>query len=158
MATHPLSFKQALSHPNRALATLYAQIDQQKLILAGIKRALPPQLAEHARHCVITGKKLIVFTESAAWATQLRFYNKVIFKAAEPITRQSIEIVRIRIFEPFALQPEESKRTAKVPSADKIAEIRSNVADDPDDPLSQALLKLSSTLDRLSGQLPDRRL
>ena len=155
MATRTPSFKQALSQPNRSLANLYSQIEQQKKLLSTIKTALPAQLAEHAQHCVITEKKLLLYTDSAAWATQLRFYNKAILKVIEPITRHRIEILQIRISEPIDSQPEKPKRTAKIPAPDKIAAIRSNATDHSDDPLSRALLKLSATLERLSGQLPD---
>lgn len=151
MATRTSSFKQAFSQPNRPLANLYAQIDQQKKLLTTIKRALPDQLAEHAQHCVITEKKLLIYTDSAAWATQLRFYNKAILNAIEPETRHRIQILQIRIFEPIGAQPEKPKRTAKIPPPDKIAAIRGNASGNSDDPLSQALLKLSATLERLSG-------
>ena len=155
MATHTLSFKQALSHPNRPLANLYAQIEQQKKLLAAIRTNLPKQLADHALHCVITDKKLLLYTDSAAWATQLRFYNRAILKSIDPFIRHRIEILQIRISEPIDSQQEKKKRIAKIPAPDKIAAIRSNAMDDADDPLSRALLKLRSTLERLSEQSAD---
>jgi hypothetical protein len=44
------------------------------------------------------------------------------------------------------------KRKAKIPSVDKIAIIRNDSLTVSDDQLKSALLKLSSTLERLSGK------
>lgn len=155
MATTPPFFKQALSHPNRSLANLYAQIEQQKKLLLTIRKALPSMLATYARHCVINQNKLVIYTDSAAWASQLRFYSRAILKAIEPTTRHRIELLQVRISEPIDSQPKSRKRAARIPSADKIAMISSTGFDDSDDPLNQALFKLRATLERLSGQAPD---
>ncbi|PKM13342.1 MAG: DUF721 domain-containing protein [Gammaproteobacteria bacterium HGW-Gammaproteobacteria-3] len=142
------TFKSALAHPNQALSRLYAQIEQQKKLLALIKKNLPEPLSDHVLHCVVSGRKLLVYTDTATWASQLRFYNPVLLKTITAAAR--IDLVQIRITRPIDALAAIPERTAKIPSPDKIAALRSNLSDPPDDALSQALLNLSHTLERLS--------
>ena len=97
MAKKPTSFKAALSFPNRTIAHFYSQIEQQKQVLQRIHEVLPATIAQHALHCVVNGKKLLVYTDTAAWASQLRFYNSAILAAIAPVTRESVSIMQIKV-------------------------------------------------------------
>ncbi|MGR9045919.1 MAG: DciA family protein [Gammaproteobacteria bacterium] len=154
MTSHSHSFKQALTHRNRPLANLYTRIEQQQILLSAIRKNLPNQLAEHARHCVATDKKLLLYTDSSAWASQLRFYAKTLLNAVEPITRHRIEILQIKVSEPVDVQRTKPKHTAIVPDIRNIAMIEESVTES-DEPLNRALKKLSATLRRLSESSPD---
>ena len=95
---------------------------------------------------------MLIYTDSAAWASQLRFYNSAILAAIAPLTRTPVEIMQIKIIAGqtgLILGP---KRKAKIPSVEKIAIIRNDSLTVSDDQLRLALLKLSSTLERLSGK------
>jgi hypothetical protein len=151
------SFKAALSFPNRTIAHFYSQIEQQKLVLQRIHAVLPATVAEHALHCVINGKKLLVYTDTAAWASQLRFYNSAIIAAIAPVTRESVSIMQIKIrMEPPLTErrPEVeaslSSRKPNIPSAEKIEFIHNHSLTVSDEQLKQALLRLSATLEKLS--------
>lgn len=151
MTTEPSFFKPALANPNRAIAFLYARVEQQKKMLLQIKTALPKTLAEHTLHCVANDKKLSLYTDSAVWATQLRFYKTVIIEAIAPIT-PNIEILQIKIDAALATRRHPPRQTAKVPTPAIIAAIRHDAKQNPNDPLNQALMKLSSTLAKLAKQ------
>lgn len=69
MATKPTPFKAALSFPNRTIAYFYSQIEQQKQVLQRVHDVLPATIAHHVIHCVVNGKKLLVYTDTAAWAS-----------------------------------------------------------------------------------------
>jgi hypothetical protein len=151
MSKKPPAFKPSLSFQNRTLAYFYNQIEQQKRILQRIQAILPETLAKQARHCLIKDKKLLIYTDSAAWASQLRFYNSAILAAIAPLTRTSIEIMQVKIIAKRTGLILRSIRKANIPSREKIAIIRNDGLNITDDQLKLALLRLSATLERLSG-------
>ncbi|MGR8999369.1 MAG: DciA family protein [Gammaproteobacteria bacterium] len=145
------SFKTSLTFQNRTLAYFYSQIEQQNRVLEHIRKFLPESLAKQIRYCLIKEKKLLIYTDSAAWASQLRFYNSAILAAIAPLTRTSIELMQVKIIAEqsgLVLRP---LRKANIPSEEKIALIRNNGLTITDDQLKLALLRLSATLERLSG-------
>ncbi len=151
------SFKAALSFPNRTIAHFYSQIEQQKQVLQRIHAVLPAEIGAHALHCVINGKKLLVYTDTAAWASQLRFYNSAILAAIAPVTRESVSIMQIKIrMEPPLTERKQGvgaslpSRKANIPSAEKIEFIHNHSLTVSDEQLKQALLRLSATLEKLS--------
>jgi len=152
MPQKPPSFKASLSFKNRTMAYFYSQIEQQRRISQCIQAVLPEALAKQVRHCLIRDKKLLIYTDSAAWASQLRFYNSAILAAIESLTRSPVEILQIKIIggqTGLILGP---KRKAKLPSVEKIESIRNDSLTVSDDQLRLALLKLSTTLERLAGK------
>jgi len=151
MSQKPPSFISSLSFQNRTIAYFYSQIEQQKRVLQRIQAVLPETLAKQARHCLIKDKKLVIYTDSAAWASQLRFYNSAILAAIAPLTRTSIEIMQVKIIVERTGLILRSIRKANIPSGGKIALIRNDGHNITDDQLKLALLRLSATLERLSG-------
>jgi hypothetical protein len=146
--TRPL--KPILSYPNKTVAQLCFQINQQLANLEQIKAVLPKELAKHALHCVINNKKLHVYTESANWAFQLRFYGNAMLEAissnaATPVTEIQIKINNM----PTALTP---ANKAVLPSMDVVHEIHNQGLRTADPELKQALIKLSSTLQKLQQE------
>ncbi len=143
------------------MAHFYSQLEQQKMALQRIHAVLPATIAKHALHCVISGKKLLVYTDTAAWASQLRFYNSAILAAIAPVTRDSVSImlIKIRIDTPLTGRKRGAQAGAEVsladrkpiiPSAEKIELIRNYSLTIADEQLKQALLRLSTTLTKLS--------
>jgi hypothetical protein len=153
MPQKPPSFKVSLSFQNRTMAYFYSQIEQQHRILQRIQAVLPGTLAKQIRHCLIRDKKLLIYMDSAAWASQLRFYKSAILAAISPLTRTPIETLQIKILAGQTGLILGSKRKAKIPSVEKIAIIRNNSLTVSDHQLKSALLKLSSTLEKLSGKV-----
>ncbi len=154
MAKKPTPFKPALSFPNRTFAYLYSQIEQQKQALQKIHEVLPAALGQHALHCVVHGKKLLVYTDTAAWASQLRFYNRAILAAIAPVTRESVSIMQIKINMGAIEAAPRAPRKPNIPSAEQIELIHSHSLTVADEPLKLALLKLSTTLKKLSDASP----
>lgn len=152
MPQKPPSFKVSLSFRNRTMAYFYSQIEQQQRILQCIQAVLPDALAKQARHCLIRDKKLLIYTDSAAWASQLRFYNTAMLAAIAPLARTPVEIVQIKIIAGQTGLILGAKRKANLPSAEKIEVIRSHSLTVSDNQLRQALLKLSTTMERLSSK------
>lgn len=134
------------------MAYFYSQIEQQQRVLQRIRAVLPENLAKQARHCLIKDKKLLVYTDSATWASQLRFYNSAILAAIAPLTRTPVELLQIRIITGQTGLIWGTQRKAKIPSVEKIELIRNDSLTVSDNQLRLALLKLSATLERLSSK------
>jgi hypothetical protein len=147
-STRPL--KPILAYPNKTIAQLCLQINQQIAILEQIKAVLPRELADNVLHCVLNNDKLLVYTDSALWGSQLRFYGKTILTAIESVNSASVSALQVKIISiPAATTP---KRRPVIPSQKVADELWKNslIASDPQ--LKQALGKLSTTLARLQAE------
>jgi hypothetical protein len=149
MAHKSPSLKPILSYPNRTIAQLSLQINRQLAILARIKAALPNELAIHVLHCVTNKNKLIVYTDSANWASQLRFYGKSVIDALEPyasIPATNLHFKIITVPTPPLISP---KHRTITPSQAVALEIHNQSLSTTDPQLKAALKNLSSTLKKL---------
>jgi hypothetical protein len=147
-----MAFKLAQSFQNRPLDALQSRLNQQQSLLRGIRSELPLSLANHVLHCVVNEKKLLLYTDSAVWASQLRFLKQEILQAADKMQQAPLDKLHIRI---LADQINESPRTgrkANLPSEEKIALIRDQANNIQDSELGQALQRLSTTLAKLADE------
>jgi len=143
-------FKKSLAFPNRTMVYLHSQIEQQQRILKQIKTVLPDNLAKQTKHCLIKDHKLLVYTDSAIWASQLRFYNSAILTSIQTLVKSPIDNLQIKIISRTTGLIETTQRKANLPSLEGIDLIRKHSLSISDDKLSVALLKLSTTLKRLA--------
>ncbi len=152
MQKKSISFYAPLSCQNRIINYYYQQIQQQQQILQHIQAVLPVALAKQTRHCLIKDKKLTIYTDSAIWATQLRFYSKIILANIAQQSCEPVDTIQIKIITESTGVSLQVARPAKIPSAATIDIMRNDSLNVSDNQLQQALLKLSSTLQRLSGK------
>jgi hypothetical protein len=141
------SFKSVTTLQNRNLSQLHLTINVQRQLTQRIKALLPETLAKHVVHCVAKGTTLLLYTHSANWASQLRFYSAAIISAAG----SSITLLQTKIItnpEPADTKP----RKANIPCAEKIEYLRAYSSALHDHQLKTALLKLTNTLTRLSSR------
>jgi hypothetical protein len=152
MPSKPSPFKKvSLTTQNRTMAYYYSQIAQQQQLLTRVKAVLPYSIACQIRYCLIKEKKLLLYTDSATWASQIRFYNKAILLAIASLCKTPPETIQVKVLIQTIGGSLGSIRKANLPSNDKIALIRHDSLAIPDLQLREALLKLSTTLDRLSN-------
>jgi hypothetical protein len=142
------TIKAPLSCQNSITVYLRAQIGLHKKLLLAVQSVLPAPLAAQVTHCLIKEQKLLVYTDSAVWATQLRFYTQQLMSA----TADKVTAVQIKIIPQQAEQVAESHRKARLPCAEQISHLENTALNIADESLQQSLLKLSSTLARLSKQ------
>lgn len=94
-----MSFKPISEFHGYTLDKLVLEIEKQKDLLSTVKSALPEHLSEHILHCVIHDKTLLIYSDAAVWASQLRFYQVVILDVTSsfiglPITRVQIRLAK----------------------------------------------------------------
>lgn len=141
-------FKSALDFEARQLAVCLEIIEEQKALLAIIKAALPIEIANYVQHCVRSGNRLLIYTEAASWASQIRFFHRAILNKIAESGQQNVVGLQVRINPPLSRQ-QVSERTARLPSAENIGLIRSQLSEnEASDVLKQALSRLASTLEK----------
>lgn len=149
MAAKLPAIKLVLDHHSKIVGRLCLQISQQLTTLEKIRSTLPKDLADHAIHCVCKDKKLILYTDSANWASQLRFFSDKMLSAVALST--SAATLQVKII--ATSSDTKPKRKALIPSqsvADGILQ-QSQISADPQ--LKQALGRLSATLTRLRAKV-----
>ena len=151
MARIPLLFKNSLSYSNKMMTFYYQQINNQQQLLTAIKEVLPAGLMEQARHCVIKEKKLLIYTDSASWASQLRFYENIILSAINQLTKTRIETMQTKLIKTTTYNNVLSIRKPKLPSIEKIKSLQVDSMAIDDMQLRSSLQKLSNTLEKLSN-------
>ena len=144
------AFKPALDFKPGQLALTLEIIASQKHLQCIVKKALPAALAEHVQHCVQSGKKLIIYTEAACWAAQIRFYHEAIVNELKTSSQLNINTLQVRLLAQFA-EPinTQSKKLPSNENIDQIYELGVNNA--KNDLLKTSLQKLAETLAKRKG-------
>jgi len=144
MANRKNFFKSALSYDRKLITSYKYQIDIQSKLLQKIKLKLPGELSTHVLYCVISGKKISLYTDSAIWSSQLRFYHHTLLQAAQDFNQGSFETLQIKIIP--KVREVDVKQVKKIPSIENIDCILSQAENQTDLKLKNALLKLGKTL------------
>ncbi|SMF95832.1 Protein of unknown function [Methylomagnum ishizawai] len=156
MADQPEPVRQHLR--SEGLAALRTELDKQARLLQIVRQTLPESMREHCRHCLLeAGGKLLLYTESAAFAYQLRFYGPAVAaQVAEAAGLDTPPEVRVRNLTPNgAEQARYAKPKVFQPPPANVAELlRENAAATPHEDLREALLRLSRTVDELNRRGP----
>ncbi len=141
-------FKSVLGYEGKTLATYKYQLAIQNELLNVVKSALPNHLSSHALYCVATGKKITLYTDSATWSSQLRFYHQSILRALSTSNNRVFEALQIKII-PQSIERKQ-KKTLMSPSRENIDLILSQAEHQTDKKLKAALLKLGRTFKKLT--------
>jgi len=126
-------------------------MNQQLAILEKVRAVLPKELAGHALHCVVRNHKLLVYTDSASWASQLRFYGATLLAAFESDPCVLVSEIQFKINNISTTSEAASISKTIIPPKTAAIEIRKLSLTATDPQLKQALEKLRSTLLRLQG-------
>lgn len=141
--------KSPLKFSNNAIELVAAQIQQQKELLQLLQQAVPQKLSPHIQHSLISDNKLLIYTESAVWAAQLRFYSQAILSAVEPMTGNLIKSMQVKL---LIDQFDKGTNVTVKPNAPSLATseaLRAFCLNQSTNELTIALLKLTHTLQKV---------
>lgn len=134
---------------NPALANIGSTLALHRRTLQAIRKALPDFLAVHCQDCVVKPDRLIIYCDSALFASQLRFYVPQLQQRLA--SEQALPFREIQVRNLItATRPSPKPRPATLPSPDIIAMLKANGEGDPASDLGSAWLKLSETLKQQS--------
>lgn len=135
-------FQSAHAFGMAPIAGLQRTLAQQAQLLREIQLILPKPLAGHVIHCVLHAKQVTLFTDSASWASQLRFYQAAILQVCTPLAGSAMKL-RIKLLHREYRPP--NQRKPRLPSLTTVHTLQSLVKT-TDDELSQSLARLAQTL------------
>lgn len=152
MSEKKTKFNSVSDFANQWINPLRKQLRLQESVLSDIRQVLPDALTEHVTYCVINGKRLLLYTDNAIWASQLRFYSPVILDAAKPFFNDKTkpELV-IKINKEISL-PSGSSTKVNIPSIETIEFLKNLSQHTSDSRLQRSLAKLCMTLMKLAAQ------
>ncbi len=144
MRTKNNFFKTIQGYEEKILARHLYRISIHAKLLKTIKSKLPISLSSHVLDCVTTERKILLYTDSAIWSSQLRFYHQTILRAIVSANQGNFDTVQIKII-PKIIQLDKTEKPT-LPSAENINFIFSQAENQEDENLKSALLNLASTL------------
>lgn len=129
------------------------ELQKQARLLQIVRQALPEFMGEHCRHCVLEeNDRLLIYTESAAFSYQLRFYGPSLIAKIAENTGLRLKDVRIRNLMPVGVeQARYNKPRVFEPPLGGVGEtLRESAANSPHDEVRAALLRLSQTVEEFN--------
>lgn len=140
------AFKSALDFDGRPMAICLEKIAEQKRLLRDVQSLLPEPIAEHALHCVVSDTRVIIYTDSAVWASQIRFFHGVILNKIQDSGQRKITNVQIKVLPP--VNPLNRVRQVRMPAAETVQALLGQVDEGSNDALDRAMAKLAKTLSK----------
>lgn len=146
MASNKPAFKSALTYGSGHMALCLARIAEQQRLLELVRSALPTDIAPQAKHCVISGNKLIIYSQSAGFAAQIRFFQQAILNKLRESGQRNIDQCQLKLL--FADGLAKTRPAKALPSEEMVQTLIRAAGDNGEDELSASLLKLGKTLQR----------
>lgn len=125
-------------------ATILAKMQLNSSSLRQVQGLLPPPLNDHCTGLVVRNDQLILFTDSSAWASRLRYYSReLIIKLKQNdlnINKISVKVM-MHDWQKDSIRTDVGARLLSTENADFIMRVAEHTSD-PD--LQAALRRLSS--------------
>lgn len=146
--SRPVAVSEILTGSQKGIREYRNRINKHSRVLLLVKKSLPPQLRDHCLACVVANNKLIVYTDSPVWASQLRFHQDSIIGGLAGLV-PSIDFYRvvIRVLLTPSI-PEPKIRYPKAIRAETIETLHSGAKAINDMALKKSLFRLAMTLRR----------
>ena len=128
-----------------ALGELQLAAKQLEALARRIRRSLPEQAATHVSGCAVRKDALVVFTDNAVWASQLRYQQNEILAVARESVGGGIRRVQFKVLLPAPLPPRPPVGEISPASRRLLRQAAGGIADD----------ELAEALRRLAGE-PDQ--
>lgn len=146
--SNPESPRQILG--NAVFKELLRRVDFHGDLLRRVKASLPHALAIHCKSCVATEDGgVIVYTDSQAFASQLRFHAPALLESLNAAGDLTIKHVQVRnLLSPIPSVVDKPMAPMSKPTPEIIELVRSSSECAVCDELGQALARLSATMER----------
>jgi hypothetical protein len=137
-----------------ALATIRAELAEQARLLGAVRECLPDFLGAHCFYCVAKGERLIIYVDSAAWSSQLRFYGPDLLDRLEQSIGYRFKEVQVRNLLSVTGASAAPSKPRLTPSAEKTIEVLRQSAENAPQELKEALQRLSRCIQAQSETGP----
>jgi len=141
MARGPTSLTGVLKSSGTVRDLLSQAQDMQRL-LTRVRKHLPSPLESHCLAALIKKRQLILFVDSPAWASRLRYYSR---NLKSLLLREGMRVERVSVRVMISDAPQQHKgKAAKKLSTENASLIRQTAEGIGDEDLSAALKRLGS--------------
>ena len=140
------TFKPAQELDSQPIALWLSILQEQAKLLHSIQKNLPTQTAQAIKHCVVSERQLIIYVESASWASQLRFLQDKIMAGLIENGVTQVKGLQIKLLANRHLTVK--KRSPLLPSESVMTHLKNAYAGDSEDVLGLALNHLTLTLEK----------
>jgi hypothetical protein len=125
-----------------AIRKLLSRSAQQNSLLHHVRRLLPQPLGEHCLAAVQKGDSLVLYADTSAWASRLRFLSRNLIREFQRRDQAGIKQITVRIFIPDRAR--KLKPRSKALLSKENAQLLQQTAESIGDPaLGAALIRLS---------------
>ena len=120
---------------------LLEQLDHQRKLLRLVRTLLPTTLDPHCLAVLLKDKKLLLYTDSSAWASRLRFHSRELIQA---LASRGVSVTKINVRVLIRVERRGPKpRSMRRLSGENAALLRQTAEDLSDPDLSAALARLA---------------
>ncbi|MDH3400160.1 MAG: DUF721 domain-containing protein [Chromatiales bacterium] len=109
MAREPRNLADLLSDPGSALGRMVAGAAKRKSLIMQVKSCIDPELSEHLIGVNVKDDTLILLSDSAAWATRLRYAGPALCKQLSEQFELTLHKVHVKVRAPEQAGPRDSK-------------------------------------------------
>ncbi len=109
MAREPRNLADLLSDPGSALGRLVAGAAKRKSLIMQVKSCIDPELSEHLIGVNVKDDTLILLSDSAAWATRLRYAGPALCKQLSEQFELTLHKVHVKVRAPEQAGPRDAK-------------------------------------------------
>ena len=121
---------------------LLSQAQDMQRLLTRVRKHLPSPLESHCRAALVKKRQLMLFVDSPAWASRLRYYSR---NLKSLLLREGMRVERVSVRVMISDAPQQHKgKAAKKLSTENASLIRQTAEGIGDEELSAALKRLGS--------------
>ncbi len=136
---------------NSTFQGLFQSIDKHAELLKRVKRGLPDPLAKHCLYCLSReDMSLVIFTDSQAFGSQLRFYAPSILAKLNLDQEMPFKQVLVRYLHPT--EPNIASRPMQQPSPETIGLVKASGKSAICEELGNSLERLGEAMERFAKE------
>ena len=155
MPNHPILVHKIIKLRDAVPKSLFVKLEQHRSLIREIKPLLPHFLRQHVMGCATKDRRLLIFTTSSAWASQLRFYSPSLLQTLNKQFNLEIELLQIQILPPK--KPHTATRNIHhIPSKQTLEHLKRYSIALNDSELKQSLMRLTQSLEKRARHSRDQ--
>ena len=142
------SVTQVMRSKHSVLSNLNQRLNNHSDLLRLVQKSLPESLSIHCVGCCLNQPTLVLYSKSAVWISQLRFYKPVLLDSINSKAPQYVisEIIFRVLVTPYGLTSQHIVNRPNIPSYQTIEEMTESTRHISDEQLRQSFEKLAKTL------------
>ncbi len=136
---------------NQGLSPLLARLQLHQRLLDAIQQHLPVSMRPHCLACALdTQGRLTLYVDTAAWTSQIRFYQTSLL----PVLKKIAPIQRLRLQILLPVYSKEKKAAPpRIPSPQILEQLKHNAAFVEDKEIRRALERMVHAMQTLQGRI-----